>query len=121
MLITLMFSVIAKESRTFSSLPYPASEQVCRIWEGAQPGSQPMRDNGNIPYQRRHAQFMDGGWQECSVFFLFAFSPNTLWSRSLNFSGSSVIFRSFAKFAESASSGFCDCCSGTGYELVTGQ
>jgi len=41
MLKTLTVSVVAKKSRTFSSLPYPADEQVCRGWEGAQPGSQP--------------------------------------------------------------------------------
>jgi len=38
---TLMFSAVAKKSRTFSSLPHSADEQVCRSWEGAQPGRQP--------------------------------------------------------------------------------
>jgi len=37
MLITLMILVVVKKSRTFSSLPYSANEQVCRSWEGAQP------------------------------------------------------------------------------------
>jgi len=41
MLITLMFSVAAVKSRTFSSFSYSANEQLCRSWEGAQPGSQP--------------------------------------------------------------------------------
>jgi len=41
MLITLMVLVVAKNSRTFSSLPYSANQQVCRSWEGAQPGRQP--------------------------------------------------------------------------------
>ena len=39
MLITLMFLVVAMESRTFSSFSCSADEQVCRSWEGAQPGS----------------------------------------------------------------------------------
>ena len=47
MLITLMFSVVAVKSRTFSSLSYSANEQVCRSWEGAQPGSQTKLANGN--------------------------------------------------------------------------
>jgi len=41
MLITLIFSVVAMKSRTFSSLPCLANEQVCRSQEGAQPDSQP--------------------------------------------------------------------------------
>jgi len=36
MLITLMFSVVAMKSRTFSSFSYSADEQVCRSCEGAQ-------------------------------------------------------------------------------------
>jgi len=40
-LIMLMFLVIVEKSRTFSSLPYSAKEQVDRSWEGAQPGSWP--------------------------------------------------------------------------------
>ena len=62
MLITLLFSVVAKKSRTFFSFSYPANEQVCRSWEGAQPGSQPELPNGNIPYQRRQAQFSNRSW-----------------------------------------------------------
>jgi len=41
MLITLMFSVVAMTSKTFSTFSYSANEQVCRSWEGAQPASQP--------------------------------------------------------------------------------
>ena len=37
MLTTLMFLVIAMQSRTFFSFPCSADEQVCRSWEGAQP------------------------------------------------------------------------------------
>jgi len=37
---------------------------VCRSWEGAQPGSQPKLASGNIPYHRRHAQFINGAWWE---------------------------------------------------------
>jgi len=39
MLITLMFSVVARKSRTFLTFPHSANEQVCQSWEGAQPGS----------------------------------------------------------------------------------
>jgi len=39
MLVTLMFSVVAKKSKTCSSLPYSANEQVCRSWKGTQPGN----------------------------------------------------------------------------------
>ena len=61
MLITLMFSLVVK-SRTFSSFSYSEDEQVCRSWDRAQPDRQPKLGNGNIPYHRRHAQFMNGGW-----------------------------------------------------------
>ena len=36
----MMFLIVAEKSRTFSHLPYSASEQACRSWEGAQPGKQ---------------------------------------------------------------------------------
>jgi len=62
MLITLMFSAVAKISRTFSNLPCSAIEQVCRGWEGAEQGSQPKLASGNIPYHGCHAQFMNGCW-----------------------------------------------------------
>ena len=61
MLITWMFSVVAMKSRTFSSLPYSGNEQVCRSWEGAQPGRQHKVAGGNIPYHGRHAPFVNGG------------------------------------------------------------
>jgi len=57
-----MFSVVAMKSRNFSSCSYSADEQLCRIWEGAYLDSQPKLANGNIPYHRRHAQFINGGW-----------------------------------------------------------
>jgi len=41
MLVTMMFLVVAKKSRTFSSFSYSANEQVCRSWAGAQPCRQP--------------------------------------------------------------------------------
>jgi len=59
---TLMFLAVAKKSKTFFSFPCLANKQVCRSWEGAQPGSQPKLADGNIPYHGRHAQFMNGGW-----------------------------------------------------------
>ena len=33
MLITLTVLVVVKKLGTFSSIPYPVSEQVCRSWE----------------------------------------------------------------------------------------
>ena len=41
MLVTLLFSVLARKSRTLFSLPCPASEQVCRSREGAEPAASP--------------------------------------------------------------------------------
>ena len=87
MLITWMFSVAAKKSRTFHSFSYPANEQVCRSWEGAQPGSQPKLASGNIPYCRDHAQFMNGVWSEGRKLSarLLSGSSNLLVSRSSSF------------------------------------
>jgi len=65
-----MVLVVSKKSRTFSSLPYSANEQVRRSWEGAQPGSQPKLASGNIPYHGHHAQFIKGvGWGTGILFF----------------------------------------------------
>jgi len=64
MLITLMFSVVAKKSRTFSSFACSANEHVCRSWEGAQPDREPKLADGNIPYHKRHAQYINGSWPE---------------------------------------------------------
>jgi len=71
MLITLTVLVVAKKSRTFSSLPCSAAEQVSRSWEGAQPGSQPKLANGNIPYHGHHAQFINGSWLRGRKLFSF--------------------------------------------------
>jgi len=60
MLVTLIFSVVAMKSSTFSSFSYAANDKVCRSWEGAQPGRQRKLANGNIPYHGRHAQFVNG-------------------------------------------------------------
>jgi len=70
MLITLMFLVAAEKSRTFSSLTYSANEQVCRSWEGAQPGSQPRLANGNI--HRHHALFIRGVGRGTGILFLLS-------------------------------------------------
>jgi len=48
MLITLMVLVVAKKSSTFYSLLCSANEQVCRSWEGAEPGSQPKLASGKF-------------------------------------------------------------------------
>jgi len=69
MLIKLMLLAVAVKSRTFSSLPYLANEQVCRSWKGAQPGSQPKLAKGNVPHHGRHAQFMNGGWLGAGICF----------------------------------------------------
>ena len=61
-MVTLMFSCVAKKSRTFFSFSCSANEQLCRSWEGAHTDRQPKLANGNIPYYRCHAQFINGGW-----------------------------------------------------------
>ena len=107
-----MFSVVAKKSRTFSSLPCSAIEQVCRSWEGAEPGSQPKLANGNIPYHGYHAQFTNGHWPGgTNLPFLFL-GVWILSSGSLNFLGNLMKF---------VMSGFCDCSLGTDCELVIGR
>jgi len=57
-----MFSVVAIKSRAFSTFSYSADEQVCRSWEGAQPGRQPKLAHGNIPHHGCNTPFMNGGW-----------------------------------------------------------
>jgi len=66
-----MFSVVAMKSRTFSSLPYSADEQLCRSWEGAEPGSQSKLASGNILHHGCHAQFMNEGWPGSRELFCF--------------------------------------------------
>jgi len=106
LLITLMFLVVPKKSRTIFSFPCSANEQACRSWGGAQPGSQPKLTSGNIPYHGHHAKFIKGGW------------PG---GRNL-FSGSSVqrsffcefeLIQELCKICE-----FHDCCSGIGCKMV---
>ena len=53
----------------FLSSPCSAAAQVCRSWEGAQPGSQPSLASGNILYRRCDARFVLGvGWGQASEF-----------------------------------------------------
>jgi len=73
-----MFLVVAKKSRTFFSFPYAAKEQVCRSWEGAQPGSQPKLASRNIPYHRCYAQYINGGWLGGRNFSISSVSSMTL-------------------------------------------
>jgi len=58
MLITLMFSVVAEKSRNFFSFSYLVAERVCRS-TARQTAKLP---NGNIPYYKCHAQFINRGW-----------------------------------------------------------
>jgi len=60
--MTLMFLVVAMKSKTFFSFLCSANEQVCRSWEGAQPGSEPKLADGNTPYPKRHGQCIKGSW-----------------------------------------------------------
>ena len=79
---------------------------------------QPKLANGNIPYHRCHAQFMNEDWPGAAIFFfLTSRSSNPLSSGSLNLLGSWIVFRSFMKFIIS---GFCDRCLGTICKLVNG-
>jgi len=121
MLITLMVSAVARKSRTFSSLPCSATEQVCRSWEGAQPGSQLKVPNGNITCHRHHAHFINGGWTGGrDLLFASSMSLNPLVFKSSNFSGNLVFFGSFVKCPKSAGLGLHYGCSGTDCELVIG-
>jgi len=74
MLITLVFSVVAKKPRAFYSLPCSANDHVSRSWEGAWPGSKAMLADGNIPYHGCHAQFINGGRLGSRNPFFFLFS-----------------------------------------------
>jgi len=58
--------------------------------------------NGNVPYHRWHAQFMNGGCLggRNLAAVLFTMSSNPLLFRNSNFSGSSVFLGSFKKFAK---------------------
>ena len=76
-----MFLVVAKKGIFPGSRS--ADEQVCRSWEGAQPGSWPKLASGNIPYHRCHAQFGNGaGWRAGGF---QSFGSNPLLTGSLNF------------------------------------
>ena len=74
-----MFVVVAKKSRT-SLFPCSAGEPVCGSWEWAQPDSQTVLANGNIPDHTCHAQFINGSWLGVA----------TLFSRNSNLSMTSV-------------------------------
>ena len=84
----------------------------------------PKVGNGNIPYNRCHAQFIKGDLPQDRnplLFFSCLFFP---WVQTLSdvgvwtFSGSSVFFRNFTKFVKSMSPSFHNCCSGIDCELV---
>jgi len=93
-LITLIFSVVAMEPRTFSSFSYSANKQMCQSWRKH---SQPKLANENISYHRRHARFPNGVWlgsRKLSA-LLVSVSLNPLLCRSLNF-----FFQYFSLFQE---------------------
>jgi len=132
-LIRVVVLVVPKKSRTFSSLPCSADEQVCQSWEGAEPDSETKLANGKSLYQRCHAQVVKAGFAggRDPVFFQILLSLSCGGS---NFSGRLVIFPEFGKlcgfceFGEigeicelGETHGFCCCCSGTDCESVIGQ
>jgi len=97
MLITLMFSVAAVESRTFYSLLCLANEQVCRSWEGAQPDREP-----SWPMEIFHTinvvlclwMELAGGWETVgSSWFLCVFESSLGWEFKLFFSGCQSVIR----------------------------
>jgi len=122
MLITLILSLVAMKSRTFPSLWCSANEQVCRSWEGAQPGGEPKLAHGNIPYQGYHAHSMNGlaREQEALAYSGFCEVKSSLVQEFELFFRGSVFFGSFEKFAEFTSLAFCSHFLGTGCELVIG-
>jgi len=81
MLITPIFLVVTKKSRTSSSLPV-VLQLTSRCAGAGRERSQPMLASGNIPYHRKHAQVMIGGW----------LGNRNSFSRSLNFPVSLVFF-----------------------------
>ena len=94
-----MFLVVAKKSWSFFSFSCSGNKQVCRSWEGAQPGSQPKLASGNISYHGHHAQFINGSWpggQESPLFLRVQTLPR-VWSFSVSLASS-------AKFVNSAKS-----------------
>jgi len=59
---------------------------MCRSWEGAQPDNQTRLADGNIPYHRHYAQFMNGGWpagQEYFFPYFHKFESSLLWEFDL--------------------------------------
>jgi len=72
MFIKMMFSVAVK-SRTFSSFSYSANEQVCRSWGESIARQIAKLANGNSPYHKLHAQFMNGSWPGGEICQLFRF------------------------------------------------
>jgi len=88
-----MFSVISKKSKTSSSLPCSANEQVCRSWEGAQPDSQPKLVSRNILSRSHYALFTNRGWlRGRDLSLLVSMSSNTLLAGVQTFSGAWSFF-----------------------------
>jgi len=89
-----MFLVVAENQKLFSSLPYSAKDQVCRSWEGAQPGREPswpveiFRTIDTMIGLRMEV----GRGGEGFLFFLISMGPNPLLSGSSNFSGNMGFF-----------------------------
>ena len=66
--------VVAKKSRTCSSLPYSADEWVCRSWQGAEPDGEAKLANGKSLHHRCHAQVAKAGFAGGRNPFFFKFS-----------------------------------------------
>jgi len=94
-----MFSVVAVKSRTASSLPYSANEQVVQELGGSTARQPAKLACGNTPYHRCHAQSVNGDWPESRKLSadLVSVSSNPLLSGSLNFFWDFGILRSLLR------------------------
>jgi len=95
-----MVLVVGKKSRTFSSLPCSAHEQLGRSWARAQPGSKTQLASGNIPYHGRHAQFMSGGWLGGRNSLLILFFESLVWEFKSSLVQEFGLFQEFHKIRE---------------------
>ena len=121
-LITLMFLVVAKKSRT---LPSPIFSWWAGVPELRGSAARQLTQAGQWKYciPLMSCSFYKVAWPRGRnpIFSLvFSMSLNPLLARSWNFSSHSVFFGNFGKSMKFMISGFHDLCSGTGCKLVTG-
>jgi len=106
------------KTRTFPSFPYSAREQVCRSWEGAQPGRSP-----SCPVEILHTMDimfslgMGVGWGARILPYHFLEFKSSLGQEREHF----WKFSFFWNVTKSTISGICNHCLGTGCNSVIRQ